>query len=66
MRFRAYREGSSVGLRAPKSLASEAGMAGHSYFTINVGPYTYSGRVIIDDHVRMTTPAEMGSLILNG
>jgi len=59
--FRAHREGSSVGLRAPKSLASKAGIPDRSRFTIHVGP-----RIIIDDYVGMTIPAEMGSLILNG
>jgi len=66
VRFRAHREGSSARLRAPKDFAYEAGIAGHSCFTIHVGPYTYSGKVIVDDRVRMTIPAEIGSLILSG
>ena len=65
VRFRAYREGCGVRLKAPKSFASEAGLRSSSCM-IYVGGYSYECRLTVDECVRIRLPAEMGSLILNG
>ena len=64
-RFRAYRDGYGVRLKAPKSLANEAGLRGCPCI-VYVGGYSYECRLSVDECVRIKLPAEMGSLILNG
>jgi len=65
VRFRAYREGGGVRLKAPKSFAGEAGLRGCPC-AVYVGGYSHECRVSLDECVRIRLPSEMGSLILNG
>ena len=65
VRFRAYREGCGVRLKAPRSFAVEAGLRSCPC-VVYVGGYSYECRLSVDECVRIGLPAEIGYLVLNG
>lgn len=65
VRFRAYREGSGVRLKASKAFAREAGITPRRCI-VYVGGYSYECKLMVDEYVRIRLPVEIGSLILDG